>query len=117
LQLFHSALIIDDEPDLCGLLKVILSEFISEIKYAHSLESAEMFLAQSKPDIIFLDNNLPDGQGVNYIHALKKISPQSQLIIITASEVSKEKILALGGDELLEKPLSDANIRRALATI
>lgn len=111
---YHQALIIDDEPDLCELLKVLLADTIPDVKYAHSIESAEKFLTSLKPDVIFLDNNLPDGQGLNYIHEIRKFSPESRLIVITASDISREKVIEQGGDELLEKPLSAANIQKAL---
>ena len=114
LKTYHQALIIDDEPELCTLLKAILTDFIPDVKYAHSIESAEKFLMQLKPDVIFLDNNLPDGQGLNCIAEIKRFSPEARLIIITASDISKESVIQRGGDDLLEKPLNNANILKAL---
>ncbi len=74
---FEYALIIDDEVDLCVLLNAILKDIIPHIKFAHSIESGERLLMQLHPYVIFLDNNLPEGQGINRIREIKSISPES----------------------------------------
>jgi CheY-like chemotaxis protein len=96
------------------LLKAILKDLIPHIKFAHSIESGQKLLAQLKPDVIFLDNNLPDGQGVNRIREIKSRSPGSLLVIITASAFSREQSLKNGADLFLEKPFTYFNIFKAL---
>ena len=111
---YEYALIIDDDTDLCLLLKAILKDLIPHIKFAHSIESGKKLLAQVKPDVIFLDNNLPDGQGVSRIEEIKSKSPGSLLVIITASTFSREQSLKSGADLFLEKPFTYSNIFTAL---
>jgi DNA-binding NtrC family response regulator len=108
------ALIIDDDTDLCLLLKIILKDMIPHVKFAHSIESGQRLLAQLKPDVIFLDNNLPDGQGVNRIQEIKEKSPGALLVIITAAGFSREQSLKNGADLFLEKPFTYSNIFTAL---
>jgi DNA-binding NtrC family response regulator len=111
---YENALIIDDDTDLCLLLKVILKDLIPHVKFAHSIESGQRLLTQLKPDIIFLDNNLPDGQGVSRIKEIKSKSPGSLLIIITAAGFSREQSFKEGADLFLEKPFTYSNIFTAL---
>ena len=114
MKTFHHALIIDDDPDLCLLLKDILNDTIPVVKFAHSIESGEQLLNDLHPDIIFLDNNLPDGQGVNYIKEIKSISSNAFLVIITAADHSREQAISYGADVFIEKPLTPDNINAAL---
>ena len=111
---YEYALIIDDDTDLCLLMKAILKDMIAHIKFAHSIESGEKILASLKPDIIFLDNNLPDGQGIAQIKEIKAKSPNSLLVIITAAGFAREQSLMNGADQFLEKPLTYSNIYAAL---
>ena len=111
---YEYAVIIDDDTDLCLLLKAILKDLIPHIKFAHSIESGEQLLSQLKPDVIFLDNNLPDGQGVSKIEEIKSKSPGSLLVIITASTFSREQSIINGADLFVEKPFTYSNIYTAL---
>lgn len=111
---FESALIIDDDTDLCILLKAILKDIIPHIKFAHSIESGERLLALLHPDVIFLDNNLPDGQGVSSIKEIKSMSPGAIVVMITAAGFTREQSLKNGADLFLEKPLSFSDIYSAL---
>ena len=111
---YENAVIIDDDTDLCLLLKAILKDIIPQIKFAHSIESGQKLLTQLKPDVIFLDNNLPDGQGVNRIEEIKSKSPHSLLIVITASAFSRDQSIKNGADLFVEKPFTYSNIFTAL---
>lgn len=114
MKTYRHALIIDDDTDLCLLLKVILNTSIPDVKLAHSIESGEKLLKHSRPDVIFLDNSLPDGQGLNYIKEIKSISPESRLIIITANDNTRDEAMLNGADFFLDKPLTPAKIQEAL---
>ncbi|MBS1683404.1 MAG: response regulator, partial [Bacteroidetes bacterium] len=65
-------------------------------------------------DIIFLDNNLPDGQGINFITEIKSIAPQTALVMITAMGHAQDTALGFGADIFIEKPLTSANIYETL---
>ena len=59
-------LIIDDEKDLCDLIKGILERENFSVDCAYTLKEATVKLNQH-PAIILLDNNLPDGSGLDYL--------------------------------------------------
>lgn len=80
-----TALIIDDDRDLCLLLKVILNDFIADVQFAQSIESGIKLFGELRPDVVFVDNNLPDGQGVNLISDFKALEPSCRIIFITAN--------------------------------
>ena len=67
------ALIVDDETDICYLLSNILKQRNIQTAFAGSLAEADNML--QSPDhfyYVFLDNHLPDGQGINSIKRWKE---------------------------------------------
>jgi len=79
------ALIIDDETDICFLLSGILKQKNFQSTLAGSLAEAEKIVEnETEYSVIFLDNHLPDGLGVNYISTLKRKCPSSMIVMITA---------------------------------
>jgi two-component system OmpR family response regulator len=109
------ALIIDDDEDLCQMLKAILGSKFSTIKLAHTLESGKKLINQLVPDVIFLDNNLPDGSGISLIKDIKGVLPSSTIILITAMDNFREQAIEYGADVFLEKPLTYTSIVNALS--
>ncbi|UAY53349.1 response regulator [Ferruginibacter albus] len=102
------ALIIDDEIDICYLLSSILKNKSISAKYVNTLSEASEALQGNAPDFVFLDNHLPDGTGLNYISHIKKHSPDSKIIMITAydNNVDRNKAAELGVDRFISKPFT-----------
>ena len=99
-------LIIDDEEDLCRLVKTYFERRKYEVDYSHTLTDGLKKIENSYPDIITLDNNLPDGFGLERIKEIKKIDPKINLIMISALSYLKEESLSEGANYFLEKPVS-----------
>ena len=104
------ALIIEDEMDIRYLVSNILKQRGVQSVLAGSLSEAEKILEQDfpPPRIIFLDNYLPDGLGINYIRELKKRFPLTRIAIITAHDnvSDREKARFEGADFFIGKPFS-----------
>lgn len=103
------ALIIDDETDICYLLGSILRQKNFQTVFAGSFSEAEKILnGEAEHAVIFLDNHLPDGLGVNYILRLKKRYPSSIIVMITAHDTiaDREKAQEQGVDFFIGKPFS-----------
>lgn len=58
---------------------------------ANDLTEAFAIIPETKPDIILLDSNFPDGDGVNGCLRIKSMSPKTKVIILT--ECSREYIV------------------------
>lgn len=102
------ALIIDDEIDICYLLSTLLDRKSIKSDYVNSIAQAVTALKTSKPEIIFLDNHLPDGRGVDFIHFIKEHNPQVKLVMITAYDTPADRSAAFskGVDYFVAKPFS-----------
>ena len=113
------ALIIDDEADICYLLKGILRQKNVNADYAGSLAEGKEFLRHNDPAIIFLDNHLPDGFGLDHIREFKEANPSSKLVMITAHDtfMDREKAYGQGVDYFIGKPFTRDIIIKTLERI
>ncbi|HTB51827.1 MAG TPA: response regulator [Ferruginibacter sp.] len=103
-----SVLIIDDEIDICYLLSGILKHKNLQPNYVNSLSEAVIALKKEIPQIVFLDNHLPDGMGMDFIDYIKKNYPLTKIIMITAYDTSadRSKALELGVHGFIGKPFT-----------
>lgn len=110
------ALIIDDEIDICFLLSCFLISKKVDTDYVTSLAEAIVAIEKFKPEIVFLDNRLPDGRGVDFAGYVKKAIPGVQVAMITAYDTPADKKFALsnGIDFFLGKPFTKEKIYKTL---
>lgn len=112
-----NALIIDDETDICYLLSSILKHRNVKASFAGSLSEADNLLREnSPPPLIFLDNHLPDGRGIDYISTLKKKFPSTKIVMITAHDTlsDRQKAQQEGADFFIGKPFTKETIYKTL---
>lgn len=110
-------LIIDDETDICYLLSTLLKQKNLETEYVNTLSDATLALKKDvPPEIIFLDNHLPDGLGMNFIEHIKNHYPQTKIVMITAHDTAadRQKALREGADYFIGKPFTRDVIYRTV---
>jgi DNA-binding response OmpR family regulator len=108
-------LIVDDEGDMCLILEMILNKDQVSIDHVKKISAAEDYLKHTKPDLILLDNRLPDGLGIDFISFIKRFYPHSKIIMISGRDgVIKDLALANGADMFLLKPFSRAVLLEAV---
>lgn len=112
----RSILIIDDEVDICFLLSGILKKRSFDVSFANSLEEGLSKLALVKPSLLFLDINLPDGSGLETIEKVKKDRPDVKIIMISAFDSLKERLVAneKGADLFIGKPFNKDTVLAAV---
>lgn len=105
-------LIIDDEPDICYMLSSILKKKALHSTSVHSIKEAGTYMTVTTPSIVFLDNNLPDGKGIDFLCGIKRAHPHVKVVMITAYDTHSDKTDALskGADEFIGKPFTKQNI-------
>lgn len=114
-----SVLIIDDEVDICYLLKGIMRLKNIEADYVTSLADAEISLQKNIPSLIFLDNHLSDGMGMDQVRRFKNEYPSASIVMITAHDtpVDRERAYKEGVDFFIGKPFSREIIFKTLEKI
>ena len=118
-QMNLKVLIIDDEIDICYLLSGILKQKNCLTNYVNNLADATIELENISPEIIFLDNHLPDGLGINYVIYIKQNYPTIKVVMITAYDTTADRQEALkrGVDIFIGKLFTKDQITNALQTL
>lgn len=109
-------LIIDDETDICYLLSTLLKQKNFVTEYVNTLSDATRVLKREIPEIIFLDNHLPDGLGINYIEYLKNHYPSTKIVMLTAHDTAEDRNRAIneGVDFFIGKPFTRDTIYKTV---
>ncbi len=112
-----NALIIDDEIDICMLLKNFLKKKNSDVECSTSLKDGILKFNEVQPDLLILDHNLPDGRGIDYISKFKEQHREKnsfKIIVMSAMSNLKDMALANGADFFIEKPISFSRLNDIL---
>ena len=111
-------LIIEDEGDMCLLLNILLNGKNMELDHVQNLLAAEEYLQKQQPDVIILDNKLPDGFGIDFISYVKQKYPHIRIIMITGYDASA-KVVAIenGADIFLEKPFTREQLYQSIVKL
>jgi two-component system, OmpR family, response regulator len=82
--MYKMVLIIDDEKDFCVIMNSYLKRKGYEVQVASSLREGFEKLDTYRPDILFLDNNLPDGNGWDNVGHIVESFPHIKAYLISA---------------------------------
>lgn len=108
-------LVVEDEPEMLGLIQQFLEDENYVVETAEDFNSGLDKIATYDYDCILLDIMLPGGNGLELLQELKKLNKADSIIIISAKDSLDDKIkgLDLGADDYLTKPfhLAELNAR------
>jgi len=77
-------LIIDDEADFCLIMKLYFMKKGYNVSVAGSIHEGMNKIKNEQPQILFLDNNLPDGNGWDSIGHIVELIPQVKAFLVSA---------------------------------
>lgn len=113
-------LLVDDSITVRELMKQQLRDLgLTEIKAAKTGKEALEIYNEFKPDLVFLDINMPEMNGVEVLTKVMKINPDAYVIMLS-SLGTKEKInetLERGAKNFLMKPIENENLERIIQEI
>ena len=99
-------LIIDDEEDYCMILKHFFTQKDCEVFLAYSLRQGLQLLHEHAIDILFLDNNLPDGNGWQVVGKVLAANPNLKIYLISAYKHKTDFTGDSSQVTVWEKPIS-----------
>ncbi|MFF2483576.1 response regulator transcription factor [Paenibacillus sp. NPDC058071] len=115
----HQILIIDDDKDLCALLKKNLEAEGHRVKACHDGESGLAEATNGDYQLIILDIMLPKRNGFDVLTSIRRDS-HVPVLMLTAkdSEIDKVSGLRMGADDYLTKPFgNDEFLARAASLL
>jgi len=112
-------LIIDDEPILCKYLSDVLRIAKHEAHHVHTLKDGIALLSQDFFDVVFLDVQLPDGNGLNSLMQMRGAPSSPEIIIITgaADQAGAEAAIKNGAWDYIQKPFSAAQVNDCMSSV
>ena len=98
-------LIIDDEKDYCMIMKSYFQRKNYPITVAYTLKDGMKQLEERRPDVLLLDNNLPDGKGKDHIDEILDKYPDTRIYLISAYHQKTDFIEPRRNVVVWEKPI------------
>ena len=104
-------LIIEDDQKIASFMTLSLKTQGYEVLSASNGKNGILSFCNNAPDIILLDLGLPDMDGIDIIHEIRKVS-QIPILVVSAREFENDKIAALdaGANDYVTKPFSMAEL-------
>ncbi|MCD6290084.1 MAG: response regulator [Anaerolineae bacterium] len=107
-------LVIDDEPDLAGLIAIFLKVANFDVVSACDGKQALQILEQITPDLVFCDLVMPNMNGIETVRAIRS-DPRFRsipIIMLSArgSDLDVERALLAGANDYIIKPFRGADI-------
>ena len=104
-------LVVDDDNNICELLKLYLEKEGWGVIISHDGEEAVVKFNALKPDIVLLDIMLPELDGWQVCREIRKKS-NVPIIMITAKSETFDKVLGLelGADDYIVKPFDTKEV-------
>ncbi|MGB8191965.1 MAG: LytTR family DNA-binding domain-containing protein [Chitinophagaceae bacterium] len=109
------AIIVDDEPKNRKILRSLLSEFCPEVvveNEAGSAAEAVPIIQAARPDIVFLDIEMPYGNGFDLLDMLMPVN--FEIIFITAFDEYTMKAFKYSALDYLLKPVNIQELQEAV---
>ena len=111
-------LVVEDEPLVSEILMYLLRRY-DHPSQAHSGKDALEQIKHKAPDVILLDLNLPDMNGLEIARLVRRDEKTSRIPIlaISGSPLDEKKCLQMGCNDFIHKPFSVSTLMVRLSAL
>lgn len=109
-------LLIDDEEEATDLLANLLAQWedVHVIDKVHDSAGALKAFLKHRPDIVFLDIQMPNSDGLEFAKEVKSFDLETKIVFVTAYEEYAIKALRQEAFDYLLKPVSRLELSEVL---
>ncbi|HEX6171019.1 MAG TPA: response regulator [Chitinophagaceae bacterium] len=99
-------LVLDDDPDICIMIKMVLDYYGYDAMDAENEETATRIISSNHVDLLIMDMLLSGVDGTDICRRLKldKQTSSIPILMFSAHPTAKETCLAAGADDFISKP-------------
>lgn len=112
-----TTLIVDDEPEARRLIRILLEAYpeFQLLGEAANVADALYMMERHLPDLVFLDIEMPGGNGFELIKQMHQRDMETEVIFVTAYDQYAIEAIKTAALDYLLKPLDEAQLRAALS--
>ncbi|MEV6932218.1 response regulator transcription factor [Dactylosporangium sp. NPDC051485] len=112
-------MLVEDDARVAAALATALRRRGHEVVHCPTAQSALDAFAGEAFDLILLDLNLPDGDGIEVCRALRRKDETVAIIAVTARAEERDRVLGLrtGADDYVVKPYSMAELNARIEAV
>jgi DNA-binding NtrC family response regulator len=109
-------LLVEDTPSLSMVYETVLKKAGNEVICAATAAAARRAFHKHRSPIVLLDLMLPDGDGIDLLHEMKREASDTKVIVITANGSINRAVEAMRGGafDFLVKPFDDRRLTSAV---
>jgi two-component system nitrogen regulation response regulator GlnG len=109
-------MIVDDNAELCGMLSHLVEDEGFDVQVVYDGEVALKMMHSRTPDVMLLDNKMPNIDGMEVLRRVKAIDPDLPVVMITAYAEIHDAVEAIkaGAHDYLAKPFDNNEVIRVI---
>ncbi|MGA6925592.1 MAG: sigma-54 dependent transcriptional regulator [Desulfosarcina sp.] len=104
----YNILFVDDDPEILSMVEQFLSRYEWSVTTESNGQKAIERVKQTHYCVAFIDLIMPEIGGLDLLKAIKKVSPETEVIIVSGYGTIESAIasMKMGGYDFLQKPIS-----------
>ncbi|MNK16192.1 Transcriptional regulatory protein QseB [compost metagenome] len=112
-------LLVEDEPEMASAISDVLHAYNMVVEHAATLALARQMALAGPADILIVDRQLPDGDGLAFVRWLRAQGDSTPVLVLTALGDLAERVAGLdvGADDYLAKPFATEELLARLRAL
>jgi two-component system phosphate regulon response regulator PhoB len=108
----NKVLLVEDSKEIHRMVNQALGAAFS-LDWAETLTDADSKLKKNSYDLVLLDIELPDGNGVEFCSNIQSMAPELPIFFLTSHDNLSEKVLGFsaGADDYITKPFNPLELK------
>ena len=112
-------LVVDDEPTICSMMNVFLTQIGYQVKTVNSGEDAIAIFDEDPPDMVLLDISMPGMRGIDVLQQMKTQKADCGVIMLSAygDDQTIQEALDMGAYCYIQKPMELTDLKQQLESL
>ena len=112
-------MVVDDEPTICSMMNVFLTQIGYQVTTVNSGEDAIALFDQDPPDMVLLDISMPGMRGIDVLQCMKSRKSDCGVIMLSAygDDQTIQEALDMGAYCYIQKPMELMDLKSRLEAL
>lgn len=112
-------LVVDDEPTICSMMNVFLTQIGYEVRTVNSGDDAITAFDNDPPDMVLLDISMPGMRGIDVLQLMKNRKANCGIIMLSAygDDQTIQEAMDMGAYCYIQKPMELMDLKQRLVEL